>query len=146
MTAAGPRGSPLYGLPPAALGPQESVLRHWTAPEGRALLTNHRLVMLSRPRPLRRRVEWTLDLEGVRSLGVAKVRGLVRTRVSMRGGIGGGVIGPGRIDPTYSVVVNGTDVFIGDPQACQEVQAWIDDARTARCVARFGRMIPFQQG
>ncbi len=130
------------GLAASELLPGELVLRRWTAPGGRGLLTNQRCLLLGRPFP-RRRLLWSQELELVGSLVVEKVRGLRVARVSVRGALGGGVIGPGRIDPTYCVEVDGVRVFLGYPNDCERIQGWIDDARAARCVELYGRVIPF---
>ncbi len=50
----------------------------------------------------------------------------------------------GPIDLTLGVWVNETTVYIGKPEACQDLQQRIDDARTARCMALYGRLLPYQ--
>lgn len=62
----------------------------------------------------------------------------------VRSPYGGGVMGEVSIDPTYSVAVNEVEVFVGEPRECERIQQWIDDARTMRCVALYGRLLPFQ--
>lgn len=132
-----------YGLEDRALRPGEAVLHRWVAPRGQGVLTNYRFVLLGRPAPFRRKPEWSRGLEEINSLAVERVQGLPARRVRVRGGFAGGVIGPVRIDATFSVNVDHVPVYIGDPNRCGEIQQWIDDARTSRCVALYGRALPF---
>lgn len=62
----------------------------------------------------------------------------------VRSPYGGGVMGGVSIDPTYTVAVNEVEVFVGEPRECERIQQWIDGARTLRCVALYGRLLPFQ--
>ena len=52
-------------------------------------------------------------------------------------------MGPVKIDPTYSVEVDQIPVFMGFPNDCERIQRWIDEARTSRCVALYGRALPY---
>ena len=142
--AANGDGGRLFGLPPDQIRPSEVVLHHWRAPDGRALLTNQRCLLLGRPRPFRRELAWSQELDAVRGLNVEKVVVGTQSRISFRpvATYGGGTA-PGRIDATYSVTVNGVPVFIGDPNDAAEIQRRIDDARAARCLELHGKVLPF---
>ncbi len=132
-----------HGLPPGEQRPGEKVLDHWPAPGGRGLLTNLRCLLLGHPHPVHRPVLWTTDLESVRSLSVATVPGEPGLRIDARGTFGGGSISTGDIDPTFVVLTDETMVFVGYPDACGQIQQRIDAARTDRCVALFGRVVPY---
>jgi hypothetical protein len=121
----------------------ESELYGWSAPGGRGLLTSQRCVLLGHPHPIHRVVRWSVDLEGISSLSVQRVRGLPGRRVSMRGSFGAGVISTGSMDPTFGVLVNESRVFVGNPNECEDLQRRIDEARTARCIAARGRLLPY---
>jgi len=131
------------GLDPGELRPGEVVLYRWGSPGGRGLLTNLRCLLLGRRRPVRRPILWSIDLQEVTALSVQKVRGPRGTRVSVRGSLGGGTVSTGSIDPTYGVSVNETSVLIGEPNACSDLQRRIDEARTARCLSLYGRLVPY---
>ncbi len=109
------------------------------------MLTDLRCLLLSHPHPVHRRVLWAVNLEAVRSLNVVNVPGLRGTNTGMQTSFGGGRISTGTVDPTFSVQVDHVDVFIGDPDPCGELQQQIDDARSSRCVAVFGRVVPFEE-
>jgi hypothetical protein len=127
------------------LRPQESELREWGAPGGRGLLTNQRCLLLSYPYLIHRMVRWSVDLEKVSTLSVQAMRGPPDLRVASRGlGWAPGVVPMGSIDPTFSVLVDENPVYIGDPDDCADLQRAIDDARTARCLAVVGRLLPYQ--
>ena len=66
-----------------------------------------------------------------------------RVRMAFRGTIGPGASTMGDIDPTYCVVVNNVIVFVGTPDEAAGIQQRIDDARAARCVELYGRVLPF---
>jgi hypothetical protein len=134
-------------LGPWLLSSGEEELHHWRAPGGRGVLTNLRCVILSHPHPVQRSMRWSVDLEQVTALSVDRIRGLPGTRILMRGSYaGGGVISTGAIDPTYGVLVNETIVMVGEPDACADLQRRIDETRTARCLARYGRLLPYGTG
>lgn len=107
------------------------------------MLTNFRCLLLGHPHPVHRDVLWTMDLESVRSLSVATVAGGPGLRIDARGTFGGGSVTTGDIDPTFAVLVDEKMVFVGYPHACGEIQQRIDEARTNRCVALFGRVVPY---
>lgn len=114
-----------HGLSPRALRPDEVVTYHWTAPGGQGVLTNLRCLLLSHPHPVHRSVTWVVDLERVSEL-----------MVDQRWGLG----------VTFAVLVNKRVVYVGDPNPCAELQRRIDDARTARCMSVFGRLLPYEPG
>ncbi|HTT15794.1 MAG TPA: hypothetical protein VMH49_00320 [Thermoplasmata archaeon] len=117
---------PHFGLPPDEIRPDEVVLHHWPAPEGRGVLTNIRCVLLSHPQPIHREVEWSVDLEKVVGLAVEELPQQF----------------PG-VTPDYGVLVNETVVYAGGPNLCAEIQQKIDDARVTRCLATVGRLLPY---
>jgi hypothetical protein len=66
-------------------------------------------------------------------------------RVASRGmGWAGGVVPMGSIDPTFDVRVDEVRVYVGSPDDCARLQRRIDEARTARCLAVRGRLIPYR--
>jgi hypothetical protein len=135
-----PEAPPEVG--PGILLSGEVVAHHWSAPQGRGLLTNLRCLLLGHPHPLHRSLRWSVDLERVNSLSVEPIRGLGGTHVAFRG-FYGGTLTTGSIDPTFGVLVNDVAVYIGDAAACGDLQRWLDDARTSRCLALFGRLLPY---
>jgi hypothetical protein len=82
----------------------------------------------------------------VNALAVEPVQGLPGGRISIRGSVGGGVVTSGSIDLTFCVLVNKTVVYIGYPGPCGDLQRRIDDARTARCLDLYGRLLPYSPG
>ena len=105
--------------------------------------TNVRCLLLTHLHPIHRALEWNQNLEEVRSLSVTPVRGPDVGGITARGLYGAASIGDVRIDPTYRVLVDHMTVYVGTPDACADLQRRIDDARTARRMAAFGRVIPF---
>jgi len=81
----------------------------------------------------------------VSSLNVERIKGVLSGRLMMRGSFGGGTISPGTVDATYGVMVDQIPVYIGPPDDCADLQKRIGDARTSRCVAVFGRVLPYHQ-
>ena len=135
---------PFEGLPPNTIRPGESVLHHWSAPQGRLLLTNLRCLLLSHPHPLHREVEWETDLERIRSLEVTEVdAGGMPDSIARQTLTGVNRGGGGPLDAQLRVEVNGLPVYAGNASSCGEVQTRIDDARTARCMALYGRIVPY---
>jgi hypothetical protein len=130
-------------LAPLELRAGESELHGWSAPGGHGLLTNQRCLLLSHPHPIHRVVRWSVDLENISALSVQPVRGLPDRQIAVTGTFGGGVISTPSIDPAFSVLVNENEVFIGDPTECADLQQRIDEARTSRCVAICGRLLPY---
>lgn len=118
-----PVNGPSFGLPVGELRSNETVLRHWPAPKGRLLLTNQRCLILSHPHPLHRNLEWEVDLESVTSLEV--------------------VAAPSVADPAFAVMVNEVAIYTGEPNVCAEIQSSIDNARTDRSIAVYGRLVPY---
>ncbi len=124
-------------LRPEALRPDETVTYRWPAPGGRGLLTSCRLLLVTHPRPVHRMIRWSLELQEVTKLDVEVVNGPESGRTF------GGPEVPGRFGADHAVLVNDRPVLIGDPRPCADLQARIDDARTARCVAVLGHLIPY---
>jgi hypothetical protein len=135
-----------HGVASGVLRPGEVVSHRWSAPGGLGLLTDRRCLLLSHPHPVHRSVRWAVDLERVNGLAVEPVRGPTGSRVSVRGSVGGGFVTSGAVDPTFCVLVNRTIVFVGNPDPCADLQRRIDDARTSRCMARYGRLLPYRPG
>ena len=79
------------------------------------------------------------------SLNVERIKGVLSGRMMMRGSFGGGTISPVTVDATYGVMVDQIPVYIGPPDACADLQKRIGDARTSRCVAVYGRAVPYHQ-
>lgn len=132
-----------FGLLAEDLQPTEVVLHHWPAPQGRGLLTSHRCLLLSHPQPLHRSIDWSTNLEGVRSLQVTKLPGRRVYWAGARGAYAGGAASTGRMGPLFCVVVNEITVYAGEPRVCEEIQQKIDDARASRCMALVGHIIPY---
>lgn len=142
--ADGPSSASPHGLAPDVARPGETVLRHWPAPGGRGLLTNRRCLLLGHPHPVHRPLVWSQELEAVRSLSVGEVSGLPSGTLVISGSFGGGGVAYGGVDRTFAVLVDEVPVFVGYPNDCEDVQRWIDDARTSRCLELFGRVVPFR--
>ena len=126
----------------SALSPDETVLRRWSGRGGSGILTDRRILVFGPRRPIRREILMSQTLEGVTSLSVEPRRG-EGVRVSFRSTMGGGTVasaGEGRV---FGVYVNEVPVYAGDPNPCAELQRMIDDARTARCLAVYGRLVPY---
>jgi hypothetical protein len=131
---------------PQSIRPGETVLHRWSSPGGRGLLTNLRCLLLGHPHPIHRFVRWTIDLQDITSLSVEVVDS-VSGYTGPGASFGGGerVVVPGSIDSVdHAVLVNQIPVYVGEPRPCANIQAWVDGARTARCVALFGRLLPFR--
>jgi hypothetical protein len=47
---------------------------------------------------------------------------------------------------TLCVIVDRTIVYIGDPNPCGDLQRYLDEARTARCLSVYGRLLPYHPG
>ena len=124
-------------LRPEALRPDETVTYRWPAPGGRGLLTSCRLLLVTHPRPVHRMIRWSLELQEVTKLDVEVVNGPESDRTF------GGPEVPGRFGADHAVLVNDRPVLIGDPRPCADLQARIDDARTARCIAVLGHLVPY---
>lgn len=139
---------PLHGLPPNALRPSEQVLRHWAAPGGRGLLTNERCLLLGHPRLLHRAVEWERDLEKIEHLEVVALADdpevVAFASQSLAGSVRRGDPTAGVVNCEYKVLVDNVPVHVGDAGKCEGIQTWIDEARSARCVALFGHLIPYR--
>ncbi len=128
------------------LAPGEAVLAEWPARGGRTVLTDRRLLLLTHPRPIRRAVRWSVELDRVTDLVVRQIRGPRGRSIGFRGPLSGGRISTGGVDMTLGVWVDSVQVFLGTPNECSEVQRRIDDARTARCLAVHGRLLPYEPG
>jgi len=140
-------GGALSGLPSDALRRTEKVLHHWGAPGGRGILTTERCLLLSHPRPLHREIEWERDLEKVQSLEVVALRDdpevVAFVSQSLAGSVKTGDPTAGVINSEFKVAVDGISVYQGSAQKGEEIQAWIDDARSSRCLSLYGRLIPY---
>ena len=128
---------------PRAVLPGEEILHRWLSPGGRGLLTNFRCLLLGHPHPLHRSIRWTINLEGITSLSVEVARGFALLGEPTHAALGGGEASSMGISTDHAVEVDGVPVYLGNPTTCADIQQWIDDARTARCLALFGRLLPF---
>jgi len=139
---------PLHGLPPTAVRPGEIVLHHWGAPDGRGLVTSQRCLLLTHPRPLHRAIVWERDLEKVEHLEVValhddpEVVAFVQATLAGANKVGDPTVGV--INCEYKVTVDETSVYVGDADRCATIQTWVDDARTQRSMALFGRLVPYR--
>ena len=137
---------PLHGLPTAAVRVGESVLHHWGAPEGRGIVTSQRCLLLGHPRPLHREIVWERDLEKIEQLEVVALSDdpevVAFVQQSLAGGAKRGDPTAGVINCEYKIVVDGVSMYVGNAAKCGEIQAWVDDARTQRSMALFGRILP----
>jgi len=143
-----------HGVPEGALRPGELVLRWWSAPHGRGILSNFRFLLLSHPHPLHREVVWERNLETIQSLEVSENEaGTVSTAFVQN------TLYPqsGRtrydptdstavFDPRYVLLLDGITVLVGSPDGLGEIQAAIDAARERRCMDLFGRVLPYRPG
>ncbi len=50
----------------------------------------------------------------------------------------------GVVNSEFKITVNGTSLYQGSADKCGKIQAWVDDARTARTLALFGRELPYR--
>lgn len=131
-------------------------MAHWTAPSAhdRGLLTSLRVLLLSAPHAvsLHREISWEVPLEKVEELEVTQQEsydapsggfvvpwGLgmgampdMNMNVAARGGAAATTE---RVEGDFGVVVNGTIVFLGDPEPAEQLQGWIDKARMERRAA-----------
>ncbi len=137
---------PVDEAAPLQLADGETELRHWAAPGGRGVLTNLRCVVLSHPRPLHRRIRWSVPLQEVSRLEVLPLSGGYGPSMTFHGSYGGGRFSGDGVDPTFCVLVDRTIVYIGDANPCGALQQAIDEARTSRCEAVFGHLVPFRPG
>ncbi len=48
------------------------------------------------------------------------------------------------INCEYRVMINGIPLYHGTADECSKIQSWVDAARTARSMALFGRLVPYQ--
>lgn len=133
----------LDDLHPETLRAGEVVDCHWSTHDGRGVLTNQRLMLMGHPAPIHRHLTWGVELDGIDSLSVGEIEGPPGVFVAARSGYGAFWLNSGRIDATYRVLVNGTTVYVGNPEPCAHLQRRIDDARTARCVAVHGRLLAY---
>lgn len=136
------------GLPPVTRRPTEIVLQHWPAPGGRGLLTSERCLLLGHPHPLHREIEWELDLDKIGRLEVVALADdpevVAFVQRTLAGGSKTGDPTAGVINCEYKIVVDETTVHVGDAAKCGSIQGWIDDARARRCMALYGRVLPYR--
>jgi hypothetical protein len=128
---------------PRSLRSGEQILHHWTSPGGEGVLTNLRCLLLGHPHPLHRFVHLSIDLDQITELSVEVARGISFLGDTSRMVFGGGETEGGGFDPSHAVLVNEIPVYIGYPNVCANVQAWVDSARTAACLALHGRLLPY---
>lgn len=139
------------GLPGGLGDLNETVLYRWPAPHGRGLLTSQRCLLLGHPHPLRRDAEWEQELEKIRQLIARELRDARSHDRHLCDTIGGvpsaaGGSGADSVDVQYEVVVDYVTVFVGTPWNCEELQRRIDAARAERCLAVYGRVLPYGEG
>lgn len=134
------------GIEPNVLHPDEVVAHHWPAAAARGVLTNQRLLLLTHPQPIHRSVRWSVGLEAIEALEVEAVAGSGGRTGLGRGASGGARVSVDGVDPTFGVNVNQITVYIGDPDPCADLQRWIDEARATRCLALYGRLLPYRPG
>jgi hypothetical protein len=117
------------GLRLAELGSDEVILKHWTAPGGRGLLTNRRCLLLSLSHPVRRTIQWAQILEHVDSIEVEQ-----DAESASLSAIGVGTSGPvcSQHSGGFRVTLDNATVFRGPPGECETIQGWIDTARAIR--------------
>ncbi len=126
--------------------PDEAIVHHWPAPRGRGLLTNLRIVIVTHPHPVHRSLQWDVGLERIEALEVEPLRSRRHPERGIAEPFGHGPALAGGFDPWYGVEVNGRAVYVGDPNPCADLQERIDEARTSRCMAVYGRMLPYRPG
>ncbi len=126
----------------------EKVLVHWSSPGGRGVLTDQRCLLLSHPDLLHRRVEWERDLEKVESLTVVALHDdpeVVRyVSQTLAGSTKYGDPTTGIVNTEFKLLVDEVTVLLAGPDRCGEIQARVDDARNARCLALFGQIVPYK--
>jgi hypothetical protein len=91
-------------------------------------------MLLGHPHPIHRRIAWSTSLDDVESVEVqqlASVRELVKTTTSLPQGVTLSTIAVqgGYLPSSYSVQVDGMEVFRGTPLQCEKIQSWIGDSR-----------------
>ncbi|HEV2520019.1 MAG TPA: hypothetical protein VGX00_05290 [Thermoplasmata archaeon] len=123
------------GLKESSLLPGESVLRHWNSPHGIGVLTESRLLLLGHRGPIHREVEWVVDLRRIDSIEVVQLEevrqyGYGSHATYLGGGKDGGMYYLGALPGSFDVRVDGVTVFRGTPAASEEIQLWIDGAKT----------------
>jgi hypothetical protein len=136
------------GVPGEVGKPNERVLYRWPAPHGRGLLTDQRCLLLGHPHPLRRDAEWEQELENIRHLIARELRDARAHDHHLCDTIEGGPTMAGgsgdySVDVQYELVVDDVTVFVGTPFGCEELQRRIDAARAERCLAVYGRVLPY---
>lgn len=139
---------PLYGLPPDAVRPNEVVHHHWAAPGGRGFLTNERGVLLSHPHLVHRAILWERDLEKVESLEVVALADnpevVEFVNRTLAGGAKWGSPTAGVVNCEFKLLGDEVPVHEGGADKCESIQAWIEEARTARCLVVFGPLTPYR--
>jgi hypothetical protein len=104
--------------------------------------------MLGHPRPLRREIVWERDLEKIERLEVVALSDdpevVAFVQQSLAGGARYGDPTAGVINCEYKVSVDETTLYVGDAAKCGDIQAWVDDARTQRTMALYGRLLPYR--
>lgn len=123
------------GLHPSELLPGETVLRHWSAPHGLGVLTGMRLLLLGPRSPIHRKLEWIVALNEISSIEVVQLDDLPQYGAGAHAaGIGGmrfgGAYYQGSLPGSFDVRVDGVTVFRGTPAGSEEVQGWIDGAKS----------------
>lgn len=84
----------VLGLDRDTLRPGEQVTLHWSAPEGRGLLTNLRCLLLGHPHPIRRPLRWSVDLEQINALSVERFHdGFEGGYLTLAASLVGGILG-----------------------------------------------------
>ena len=118
------------GALPAA---SEQVVRSWSAPVGRCVLTTLRCSLLRRHRLFQWSEVWSVRLQDVKVVEVTQLGGVDSPAVPTGGpsfetvGLSG-IRAPGE----YSVTIDNTPVFHGSARNCARIQEWIERARLGR--------------
>lgn len=144
MSAAPHPGADLE-VEPGVLLPGEAILQHWPAPRGRGALTNLRLLLMTHPHPIHRSLQWDVGLEKIEALEVEPLVSRRHPESGIAGPSSDGSVRVDGFDPWYGVEVNGRAVYVGGPNRCADLQQRIDDARTSRCMAVYGRLLPYHR-
>ena len=132
---------------PLVLQAGEIVAHRWGAPKGRGVLTNQRLVLLSHPEPVHRVVRWSVALEAIVALAVDEVTTWHGRETFFSGDEADEApVSTDGLGLAFEVNVNRVTVYLGNSSPCADLQLRIDRAREARCLALYGRLVPYRPG
>lgn len=115
---------PLVELAAGELRTDETVIHHWPAPAGMAVLTQERCGVAGHPRPVHRQVLWSENFAEVQFFEVWKAAdallpGLFGGRFPGLGGRGGVAWDP--LDEYFTVVVDRVPVHFGYIDHCEMI-------------------------